>query len=65
MKGSYSMVDPAGRFYDNTKGAHTYSKPILEIGARLAIQQMSYDFSKFVSRGGIYNWTKPDSTTNV
>jgi len=65
MTGSYVMVDPAGRFYDNTKGTHTYSKPILEIGARLAIQQMSYDFSKFVSRGGIYNWTKPDSTTNV
>jgi len=61
MKGSYAMVDPAGRFYNNTTGGHTYSKPILEIGARLAIQQMSYDFSKFVSRGGIYDWTKPNS----
>lgn len=57
MTGSYAMVDPAGRFYDNTTGEHKYSKPILDIGARLAIQQMSYDFSKFVSRGGIYNWT--------
>jgi len=56
MTGSYAMVDPAGRFFDNTTGGHTYSKPILDIGARLAIQQMSYDFSKFVSRGGIYNW---------
>jgi radical S-adenosyl methionine domain-containing protein 2 len=54
------MVDPAGRFYDNTTGEHKYSKPILDIGARLAIQQMSYDFSKFVSRGGIYNWTTAD-----
>jgi radical S-adenosyl methionine domain-containing protein 2 len=61
MKGSYAMVDPAGRFYNNTTGGHTYSKPILDIGARLAIQQMSYDFSKFVSRGGIYDWTKPNS----
>lgn len=57
MTGSYAMVDPAGRFYDNTSGGHTYSKPILDIGARLAIQQMSYNFSKFVSRGGIYNWS--------
>jgi radical S-adenosyl methionine domain-containing protein 2 len=65
MTGSYAMVDPAGRFYDNTTGGHTYSKPILDIGARLAIQQMSYDFSKFVSRGGIYNWTKPNSITNA
>lgn len=60
MTGSYAMVDPAGRFYDNTTGGHKYSKPILDIGPRLAIQQMSYDLSKFVSRGGNYNWTKVD-----
>jgi radical S-adenosyl methionine domain-containing protein 2 len=65
MTGSYAMVDPAGRFYDNTTGGHIYSKPILEIGARLAIQQMSYNFSKFVLRGGIYNWTKPKSNENA
>lgn len=56
MKGSYAMVDPAGRFFDNTAGMHNYSRPILEIGSRLAIQQVNYNFSKFVSRGGIYNW---------
>jgi len=59
MKGSYAMVDPAGRFYDNAEGTHNYSRPILEIGSRLAIQQVNYDFSKFVERGGIYNWTNP------
>ncbi len=64
MKGSYAMVDPAGRFYDNTTGRHNYSRPILEIGSRLAIQQVNYDFSKFVSRGGIYNWTKPKAFPN-
>ncbi|WP_161499418.1 viperin family antiviral radical SAM protein [Flavipsychrobacter stenotrophus] len=57
MKGSYAMVDPAGRFYDNTTGKHNYSSSIIEIGSQLAIQQVNYDFSKFVSRGGIYNWT--------
>ncbi len=56
MKGSYAMVDPAGRFYDNRTGKHNYSRPILEIGSRLAIQQVNYDFSKFVQRGGIYDW---------
>jgi len=60
MKGSYAMVDPAGRFYDNAEGTHNYSRPILEIGSRLAIQQVNYDFSKFVERGGIYNWTNPN-----
>lgn len=65
MQGSYAMVDPAGRFYDNAKGKHNYSRPILEIGARLAIQQVNYDFSKFVLRGGIYNWSKPISSANA
>lgn len=57
MTGSYAMVDPAGRFFDNTKGIHNYSKPMLEIGARLAIQQVRYDFGKFIERQGIYDWT--------
>ena len=32
MRGSYVMVDPAGRFFDNVEGGHTYSRPILEVG---------------------------------
>jgi radical S-adenosyl methionine domain-containing protein 2 len=32
MKGSYAMVDPAGRFYDNAKATHNYSKSILRKG---------------------------------
>jgi len=56
MKGSYAMVDPAGRFFDNTKGFHNYSKPIIEVGTDLAIQEMNYDFSKFIKRKGLYNW---------
>ncbi|HIA36028.1 MAG TPA: radical SAM protein, partial [Flavobacteriales bacterium] len=40
MKGSDAMVDPAGRFFDNAKGKHNYSRPILEVGARIAIQQV-------------------------
>ena len=58
MSGSYAMVDPAGRFYDNTAGKYNYSRPILEIGARLAIQQVNYDFARFVSRSGFYVWTR-------
>jgi radical S-adenosyl methionine domain-containing protein 2 len=56
MKGSYAMVDPAGRFYDNENGKHRYSLPILEVGARIAIQQVNFDFEKFVNRGGIYDF---------
>jgi len=56
MKGSYAMVDPAGRFYDNVNGTHNYSRPILEIGARQAIKEVSYDFEKFILRDGLYDW---------
>jgi len=57
IKGSYAMVDPAGRFFDNSAGAHSYSRPILDIGALAALQEVNYDFSKFISRGGLYDWT--------
>ncbi|WP_452226470.1 viperin family antiviral radical SAM protein [Lacinutrix cladophorae] len=56
IKGSYVMVDPAGRFFDNAKGTHNYSKPILEVGVEEAIKTMDYDLGKFLNRGGIYNW---------
>ncbi|MCC5924345.1 MAG: viperin family antiviral radical SAM protein, partial [Crocinitomicaceae bacterium] len=56
MKGSYAMVDPAGRFYDNVKGTHNYSRPILEIGAEQAIREVNYDFEKFILRDGLYDW---------
>ena len=56
IKGSYVMVDPAGRFFDNTEGTHNYSKPILEVGVPIALKKMGYNVKKFKSRGGVYNW---------
>jgi radical S-adenosyl methionine domain-containing protein 2 len=56
IKGSYAMVDPAGRFFDNATGCHNYSKPILEVGVAKALEGVNYDFQKFASRGGIYDW---------
>ena len=38
MTGSYVMVDPAGRFFDNIAGTHTYSRPILEVGGGRSIE---------------------------
>lgn len=52
MTGSYVMVDPAGRFIDNTYGEYRYSEPILKVGVKLAIRGMSYDTRKFEDRGG-------------
>ena len=58
MRGSYAMVDPAGRFYDNTKGRHTYSRPIIKVGVEKAIKEVSIDSDLFMQRGGLYDWRK-------
>lgn len=58
MKGSYVMIDPAGRFFDNSSGIHSYSEPINEIGCENALQQMNYNYFKFLSRNGEYNWIR-------
>jgi radical S-adenosyl methionine domain-containing protein 2 len=56
IKGSYVMVDPAGRFFDNANGKHHYSEPILRVGVKEAISAMNYDIDKFTKRGGVYDW---------
>lgn len=56
MTGSYLMVDPAGRFFDNVSGKHTYSQPILEVGVKQAISEIDIDARAFLERGGLYDW---------
>jgi radical S-adenosyl methionine domain-containing protein 2 len=56
IKGSYAMIDPAGRFFDNSSGEHNYSDPILKVGATDAIKQVNFDIAKFKDRGGLYDW---------
>lgn len=56
MTGSYAMVDPAGRFFDNVKGQHQYSQTILEVGLPTAWQQVHFDMEQFQQRGGNYSW---------
>lgn len=53
---SYVMIDPAGRFFNNSHGDHEYSTPILEIGITNALSQMNYDYHKFIKRKGLYEW---------
>lgn len=54
--GSYVMVDPAGRFFDDASGTHRYSPPILEVGVGHAMEAMHYDTRKFMDRGGDWAW---------
>ena len=54
--GSYVMVDPAGRFFDNTAGHRTYSQPILDVGTAAALRELSVSAEKFVARDGLHNF---------
>lgn len=54
MIGSYVMIDPAGRFFDNTKGYYTYSSSIIEKGVEFSLNEINTDYDKFVNRKGIY-----------
>ena len=56
MKGSYVMIDPAGRFFDNTTGMYNYSKSIVNNDIEKLMNQVNYSFKKFIQRDGIYEW---------
>lgn len=56
MTGSYLMVDPAGRFYDNVDGEHKYSTSITEVGVDEALKEVRFSQDKFVERSGLYDW---------
>ncbi|HEY3194451.1 MAG TPA: viperin family antiviral radical SAM protein [Candidatus Dormibacteraeota bacterium] len=64
MIGSYAMVDPAGRFFDNTRGSYTYSDSILACGVSAAIQQIDISRDKFLGRGGQYDWQVQHQTSS-
>lgn len=54
MRESYLMVDPHGRFFQNsattTGQGYVYSRPILEVGAEAAFAEMVFDHERFSSR---------------
>ena len=56
MRGSYLMIDPLGRFFDNIGGIHRYSQPILDVGIDQALRQVGFSPEKFRMRGGLYDW---------
>ena len=56
IKGSYIMVSPDGKFYDNTTDGYKYSEEILKVGIKQALKQINFDQEKFLRRGGLYSW---------
>lgn len=58
MTGSYLMVDPLGRFFDNVGGRLHFSRPILEVGLDQALADVRFSFVRLRQRGGEYAWTR-------
>ena len=56
MTGSYLMIDPMGRFYDNVDGHYRYGRPIPQVGVEMALQDIRVDRKTFERRGGLYDW---------
>lgn len=56
IKGSYIMVSPEGKFYDNTSNGYRYSERLLDVGVEEALAQIDFDMAKFLNRGGKYQW---------
>jgi radical S-adenosyl methionine domain-containing protein 2 len=56
IRGSYVMVSPEGSFFDSSKGYHQYSRPILEVGVKVALAEVNVSPEKFEKRGGNYKF---------
>ena len=54
ITGSYIMLDPIGRFFDDTTGQHKYSESIFDIGVSEAFKQIIWEQEKFIKRKGLY-----------
>lgn len=56
MTGSYLLIDPQGRLFENSKGKHTYSKPLQDNNIDSCLSEIDLNREMFVKRGGIYEW---------
>lgn len=52
MMDSYIMIDPLGRFFQNSNltDGYVYSHSIVEIGVKKALSQINFSFDKFLGR---------------
>lgn len=56
MTGSYLLIDPQGRLFENTNGKHTYSSPLQHSEMEKCLSEINLNRDRFLKRGGIYNW---------
>lgn len=56
MTRSYAMIDPLGRFFQNSGGRYNIGRPLLEVGVEAAASDVGFDLEAFRARGGDYEW---------
>lgn len=56
MTGSYLLIDPQGRLFENSAGRHTYSSPLQHNDIERCLSEINLNRERFIGRGGIYNW---------
>lgn len=56
MIDSYIMIDPEGRFYNNSNHRLDHGPQILSVGIETAISLLNFSELKFNDRGGLYQW---------
>jgi hypothetical protein len=55
MTGSYLMISPDGKFFNNVEGCLNYSEPILNVGIEEALKQTPLRREVFYKREGDYS----------
>lgn len=56
MTGSYLLIDPLGRLFENSAGKHTYSDTLITNNIDHCLSQINLDRDMFIKRGGAYAW---------
>ena len=62
MRGSYIMMDPLGRFMQDSRGRYVYSRPVHEAGVIDSLIEVGWDSQSFLDRGGLYGWSRRELT---
>lgn len=56
MTGSYLLIDPQGRLFENSLGKHTYSSPLQKNDIDHCLSEINLNREMFIKRGGLYKW---------
>lgn len=56
MSGSYLLINPQGRFYENWGIENRKSDSLVKYSVEHCLSQISLNRETFLERGGVYNW---------